>query len=131
MKKLTSPPRNSRPIVEPRWLTLKKRSTGFWCAVGSLDSSADTTESYPEHMSTAAELPELPRSLRAPEPVIAVGMAAWLVAAIVVGVTGWGGGTTLAVCLVGLGVGVLGTSLFVIQRAASRRGDRTAQRGLD
>lgn len=103
------------------------RSGGF----GSLDDSVDTPESYPEHMSDAADVPELPRSLRAPEPVIAVGMTAWLIAAIVVGVTGWGGGRTLAVCLVGLGVGVLGTSIFLIQRAASRRGDRTAQRGLD
>lgn len=77
------------------------------------------------------EIPQLPRALRAPEPVIVVGMVAWLVATIVVWATGWGGGRTLAVCLVGLAVGVLGTGVFLIQRAASRRGDRTAQRGLD
>ncbi|MGC5248760.1 DUF2530 domain-containing protein [Gordonia sp. DT219] len=82
-------------------------------------------------MSDAAPIPELPRALRAPEPVIVVGMLAWLVASIVVGVTGWGGGRTLAVCLTGLGVGVLGTAIFLVQRAASRRGSRSAQRGLD
>lgn len=82
-------------------------------------------------MSEPDEIPQLPRALRAPEPVIAVGMIAWLVATVVVGVTGWGGGRTLAVCLVGLAVGLLGTSIFLVQRAASRRGDRTAQRGLD
>ncbi|MGC4935687.1 DUF2530 domain-containing protein [Gordonia sp. DT30] len=82
-------------------------------------------------MSDAAPIPELPRALRAPEPVIVVGMLAWLVASIVVGVTGWGGGRTLAVCLTGLGVGVLGTVIFLVQRAASRRGSRSAQRGLD
>lgn len=82
-------------------------------------------------MSEPDEIPQLPRALRAPEPVIAAGMIAWLVATVVVGVTGWGGGRTLAVCLVGLAVGLLGTSIFLVQRAASRRGDRTAQRGLD
>ncbi|MGW0037731.1 DUF2530 domain-containing protein [Gordonia sp. NPDC003376] len=80
---------------------------------------------------SAAPIPELPKALRAPEPVIIVGMAAWLVASVVVGVTGWGGSRALWVCLVGLIVGVLGTTLFLAQRAASRRGDRTAQRGLD
>lgn len=82
-------------------------------------------------MPDEADIPELPRSLRAPEPVIALGMVAWLIATIVVWVTGAGGDRTLAVCLVGLAVGVLGTTIFLVQRAASRRGDRTAQRGLD
>lgn len=82
-------------------------------------------------MPDAAQIPELPRALRAPEPVIAVGMVAWLVATVVVWSTGWGGDRALATCLVGLAVGVLGTSIFLIQRAAARRGDRTAQQGLD
>ncbi|MGV9824009.1 MULTISPECIES: DUF2530 domain-containing protein [unclassified Gordonia (in: high G+C Gram-positive bacteria)] len=82
-------------------------------------------------MADAADIPQLPRALRAPEPVIAVGMMAWLVATIVVWITGWGDDRTLAVCLVGLAVGVLGTTIFLVQRAAARRGDRTAQRGLD
>ncbi|MFT4125349.1 MAG: DUF2530 domain-containing protein [Gordonia sp. (in: high G+C Gram-positive bacteria)] len=82
-------------------------------------------------MSDEAQIPQLPPTLRAPEPVIVAGMAAFAIAALVVGLTGAGGGRALAVCLVGLGVGVLGTTIFLGQRAAARRGDRTAQQGLD
>jgi hypothetical protein len=99
--------------------------------LGSLDGSVGTVESYSEAMADARDIPELPRALRAPEPVIIVGMAAWLVATVVVWIGGWGGDRTLAVCLVGLAVGVLGTTIVLIQRAAVRRGDRTAQQGLD
>ena len=35
-------------------------------------------------MADARDIPELPRALRAPEPVIIVGMVAWLVATVVV-----------------------------------------------
>lgn len=90
-------------------------------------SSANASPDIP----TPPAVPELPAALRAPEPVIVVGMVAWLIATVVVALTGWGDGRTLAVCLTGLAVGLLGTSIFLIQRAASRRGDRTAQRGLD
>lgn len=76
-------------------------------------------------------VPELPRALRAPEPVIVVGMLAWLLATIVVWLMGWGTDRTLQICLVGLAVGVLGTTIVGVQRAAVRRGDRTAQQGLD
>ncbi|MGK2321486.1 DUF2530 domain-containing protein [Gordonia rhizosphera] len=82
-------------------------------------------------MTDASDIPELPKALRAPEPVIVVGMAAWLVATIVVWVTGWGGDRAVQVCLVGLAVGLLGTTIVLVQRAAVRRGDRTAQQGLD
>ena len=80
---------------------------------------------------TAPAAPELPAALRSPEPVIIVGMVVWLIAAVLVGLTGWGDGRTLAICLTGLGVGVLGTGIFLVQRTAARRGDKTAQRGLD
>ncbi|MFW0785421.1 DUF2530 domain-containing protein [Gordonia sp. CPCC 206044] len=82
-------------------------------------------------MVDASDIPELPRALRLPEPVIVVGMVAWLVATITVWISGWGGDRTLAVCLVGLAVGVLGTTIVLVQRSAVRRGDRTAQQGLD
>ncbi len=99
--------------------------------VGSLDGSVGTVESYSDAMPDASDIPELPRVLRAPEPVIIAGMVAWLVATVVVWMTGWGGDRAVQVCLVGLAVGVLGTTIFLVQRAASRRGDRTAQQGLD
>ncbi|MFW0795817.1 DUF2530 domain-containing protein [Gordonia sp. CPCC 205515] len=82
-------------------------------------------------MPDASDIPQLPRALRAPEPVIIVGMTLWAVAAVVVWLTGWGGDHALQISLVGLAVGVLGTTIVLVQRAAVRRGDRTAQRGLD
>lgn len=34
-------------------------------------------------------------------------------------------------CVAGTGVGLLGALLFTVQRAAARRGDRSAQRGVE
>lgn len=84
-------------------------------------------------MSDAREVtpvPELPKVLREPGPVIIVGMAAWLIATIVALATGVGG-LTLHTCLWGLGVGVIGTSIVAAQLAAVRRGSKTAQEGLE
>jgi len=62
--------------------------------------------------------------------VIYVIAAGWLVAAVlaftVPGLHDW-----RPVTVAGLGVGVLGTSIFLWQRSAVRRGARGAQRGLD
>ena len=82
-------------------------------------------------MTEQTDVPQLPERLRRPEPVIVVGMLLWLVATIVVWATGWGPDRALTVCLVGLGVGVLGTVIVLVQRAAVSRGSRTAQQGLD
>jgi hypothetical protein len=75
------------------------------------------------------EPPPLPAVLLDPWPIIAIGALAWLVAAVVVFLT-----PTLAVwrplTVAGLAVGVLGTSIFLIQRSAARRGARGAQTGL-
>lgn len=76
-------------------------------------------------------IPPLPASLRAPGPVIVVGMVAWLVATVVVWVTGIGPDRALAVCLVGLAIGVLGTLIVLVQQSAVRRGSKGAQQGLD
>jgi len=77
----------------------------------------------------SVEPPPLPALLLDPWPIIAVGALAWLVATVVVFLT-----PTLAtarpLCVAGLGVGVLGTSIFLWQRAAARRGARGAQTGL-
>ncbi|WOC12928.1 DUF2530 domain-containing protein [Gordonia sp. MP11Mi] len=82
-------------------------------------------------MTDETPIPELPARLRAPEPVIVVGMLAWLVATIVVWAADLGGDHTLTVCWVGLLVGVAGTILVLVQKAAVRRGSRGAQEGLD
>ncbi|AUH69885.1 MULTISPECIES: DUF2530 domain-containing protein [Gordonia] len=82
-------------------------------------------------MSDESEIPQLPARLRAPEPVIVAGMLIWTVATLVVWLGGVGPDSALPVCLVGLGVGVLGTGVVLLQKAAVRRGSRGAQEGLD
>lgn len=77
------------------------------------------------------DLPRLPHWLAEPANVVYVGMACWLVATIVVAAAGIGSTSTLVSCLVGLAVGLFGTTIFTLQRRSSRRGDRAAQRGLD
>jgi hypothetical protein len=74
--------------------------------------------------------PALPAMLLKPWPVIAVITAGWLIATVlafaVSGLHGWRPYT-----IAGLGVGVLGTSIWLWQRHAVRRGSRGAQSGLD
>lgn len=83
-------------------------------------------------MSDAADqVPQLPAALRAPEPVIIAGMIGWLVATIIVWITGVGDERLLRVCWVGLAVGLLGTTIFLVQRSGVRRGDKGAQEGLE
>ena len=82
-------------------------------------------------MPDETSIPQLPERLRAPEPVIVAGMVVWLVATLAVWLGDLGGDRTLTVCLVGLGVGILGTTIVLIQRAAVRRGSKGAQEGLD
>ncbi|MFZ0832905.1 MAG: DUF2530 domain-containing protein [Mycobacterium sp.] len=73
--------------------------------------------------------PSLPDALLDPRPVIAVFTLAWLVAVIlaftVPSLQTWRP-TTVA----GLGVAAFGTSVFLWQRHAARRGARGAQTGL-
>ena len=75
------------------------------------------------------EPPALPAALLAPWPVIVVIAVGWLIAAVLAftlpELHGW-----RPVTIAGLGVGVLGTSIFLWQRRAVRRGSRGAQSGL-
>ncbi|MGB3301968.1 DUF2530 domain-containing protein [Gordonia sp. (in: high G+C Gram-positive bacteria)] len=82
-------------------------------------------------MSDESQIPPLPEKLRAPEPVIVVGMVIWAVATLVVWLGNIGPDRALTVCLVGLVVGLMGTTLVLVQKAAVRRGSRGAQEGLD
>jgi len=73
--------------------------------------------------------PALSPRLLAPWPVIITIAAGWLAALILAfTVPALHGGRPVTVA--GLGVGVLGTSIFLWQRSAARRGSRGAQRGL-
>ncbi len=76
------------------------------------------------------EAPPLPPALLHVWPFIALGALGWLTAAaaafVVPGLASW-----RPVTLAGLGVGLLGTGIFVWQLAAARRGARGAQAGLE
>lgn len=73
--------------------------------------------------------PPLPAGLVTAWPVIAVGVLAWLFTAAIAFCV-----PTLAswrpMTVAGLGVGMVGTSIFLWQRTAARRGARGAQDGL-
>jgi hypothetical protein len=73
--------------------------------------------------------PPLPAVLLDPWPVIAIGALAWLITAVaafvIPALITW-----RPMTVAGLAVGVLGTSIFLWQRAAARRGARGAQTGL-
>lgn len=73
--------------------------------------------------------PPVPAALRREWPVIAVGALAWAVAAaaafLVPSLESW-----RPVTIAGLGVGLLGTTIFLWQRGAAHRGARGAQTGL-
>jgi hypothetical protein len=75
------------------------------------------------------ELPALPAILLEPWPVIIVISVMWLVVVVlaftVAGLHEW-----RPVAVAGLGVGAFGTSIFLWQRSAVRRGSRGAQSGL-
>jgi hypothetical protein len=79
---------------------------------------------------TTPQPPALPPALLKPWPVIVVITAGWLVATVLAFTV-----EALSECrpfaVAGLGVGVLGTSIFLWQRSAARRGSRGAQEGLD
>jgi hypothetical protein len=87
------------------------------------------SEPTPAPDAAAPEPPALPAALLAPWPVIVVIAAGWLVAVVlaftVPGLHDW-----RPTAVAGLGVGVLGTSIFLWQRSAVRRGSRGAQSGL-
>ncbi|QCQ89900.1 DUF2530 domain-containing protein [Rhodococcus sp. SGAir0479] len=65
-----------------------------------------------------------------PRPVLAAGTVVWVVATVVVLLSGNRWSAALPVCYAGIGLGVLGFGLFLVQRRAARRGRRGAQRGL-
>ncbi len=81
-------------------------------------------------MSNDPQPPALPAALTDPRPVIVVGAALWAVAALAAFVIP-ALHTWRPVTIAGLGVGVVGVSIFLWQRSAARRGSRGAQTGLE
>ena len=75
------------------------------------------------------QIPSLPDVLLDPPPVIAVCTLAWVVA-VVLAFTVPALQTWRPITVAGLGLAALGTSVFLWQRHAARRGARGAQTGL-
>ena len=84
---------------------------------------------HPAAHDAPPQAPALPGVLLLQWPVIVTIAAGWLVAVVlaftVSGLQDW-----RPVTVAGLGVGVVGTSVFLWQRRAFRRGSRGAQSGL-
>ncbi|MFE3442370.1 DUF2530 domain-containing protein [Nocardia sp. NPDC059180] len=76
------------------------------------------------------KVPQIPPRLTDPRPVLAVGSALWALATVVVFLSGDRWEAARPVCLMGLAVGLLGYTIFFIQRRGARRGDKGAQTGL-
>ncbi len=76
------------------------------------------------------EPPPLPPALLQAWPFITIGAVGWVIAAaaafLVPALESW-----RPVALAGLGTGVLGTSIFLLQLVGARRGVRGAQTGLE
>ena len=84
----------------------------------------------PDLAADSVEPPSLPAALLDPRPVIAVGALLWALATVaaftVPALESW-----QPITVAGLGVGLLGLSIFLWQRSAARRGSRGAQTGLE
>jgi len=79
--------------------------------------------------------PPLPRRLTDIRTVVAVGTTLWLLGALGLGlawlVSGRPPGLWFTTCVAGTLLGALGHGIFSWQRAAARRGSRTAQSGTE
>jgi Protein of unknown function (DUF2530) len=62
--------------------------------------------------------------------VIGLGTLVWIAATTVTALAG-APGLVVLTCVVGAGLGAVGWGIFTWQRAAVRRGSRTAQRGIE
>lgn len=74
--------------------------------------------------------PPLPATLLDPRPVIVAGAVLWVVAALAA-FTVPALATWRPITVAGLGVSLVGASIFLWQRSAVRRGARGAQTGLE
>lgn len=81
--------------------------------------------------STEPQVPRIPGYLLDPRPVVMIGTVVWtlaLLAAMLVQVVDM---RRVILCAVGVGVGALGTLVYVLQRRAVLRGTAGAQTGLE
>jgi Protein of unknown function (DUF2530) len=74
--------------------------------------------------------PPLPPRLTRVSTVIGLGTLLWIAATAVTALAG-APGLIVLTCVVGAGLGAVGWGIFTWQRAAVRRGSRTAQQGIE
>ena len=77
------------------------------------------------------EVPRIPGPLLDPRPVVIIGTVCWTVALLAAMLVVDVDVRTVILCAVGVGVGALGTLVYVLQRRAVLRGSEGAQIGLD
>jgi hypothetical protein len=81
------------------------------------------------------EPPRLPHRFADMQTVVGVGTGLWLLGAVVLLVARLVAGRPLDIwfttCVAGAVLGLIGHGIYAWQRAAARRGSRTAQTGLD
>ncbi|KAA0021283.1 DUF2530 domain-containing protein [Antrihabitans cavernicola] len=75
-------------------------------------------------------MPEIPARFTDPRPVLMIGTVLFVIATVVVLLAGDRWNDALPTCYTGIAIGVLGYSIFWIQRGAARRGSKGAQQGL-
>ncbi|TNC28280.1 DUF2530 domain-containing protein [Amycolatopsis alkalitolerans] len=79
-------------------------------------------------------VPELPARLTALLPIVIAGTSAWFAGFVVFAILDFGGGRTPSIwlwtCLAGVVISLIGIGIMTWQRAAARRGSRSAQTGI-
>ncbi len=86
----------------------------------------DEPTSAPDAPAALRHTPDLPKRLTDLTPVVIVGTALWLVALVVLFFTS--GGVWVQTCVAGILLGGIGFGIIFWQRAAARRGSKSAQR---
>lgn len=84
-----------------------------------------------EDESAQSGAPRIPGYLLDPRPVVMIGTVAWTLSLLAAMLVEEPDMRTVILCAVGVGVGALGTLVYVMQRRAVLRGSAGAQEGLD
>ncbi|CAM3911201.1 DUF2530 domain-containing protein [Smaragdicoccus niigatensis] len=76
------------------------------------------------------EVPQIPKRLTDPRPVLAIGTLLWAIATAVVWASGDLWMDARPTCLMGMALGGVGYLMFTVQRRSARLGKKGAQQGL-
>ena len=83
---------------------------------------------------TLRPVPELPQHLTALFPIVVAGAFAWLIGFVVFAIRDFGASRSPSIwlwtCVAGVALSLIGMGIMTWQRAAARRGSRSAQTGI-